>query len=611
MSRITSSLRRIPIAPRRGVHTSPTGSKPPKRSILLPAGIALGLGGAAWYFAHPRLNHCPTRPDTTSCNTTNFAGAPANLSTSQGSLVTASGAWGPNDRKRYWTETARLIDQPEAEEMLVKNEKHGKLEGSVVKQWDDNFVPSNTPCEDRHRVDIIPAAQLDWLRYTAGDREDGAFWWAWHKLRNAVAIEGKEAPTKFPHIKYTEDEVAIEGDGGSKLMFFSVFDGMGGNTYSDLISKTLHPCLALTLARLRGGGCPGMLDRITPEDVGDEFASVDTDTIAPVYETNFISAALSSTFTALDNAFLDAPLQALRGLITTPSLSPFLPDISPISFLYGKPEGAGCTACTVVVDEEEDRMWVAHVGDSRAVAGWYNEEEGTWRCDVLTEDHSGDNPAEAARRLAKHPEEEAAQVIFDRGVGNRVLGTSDVVRKFGGSYSKRHDDEEQLVWNAFDTKQGDNSAPKLTPPYTDASAAVTLRSLHPPTGETLKFVIVAVDGLWDRLTSEEAVLLTVGYLNNPAFGEMPKPVLPLIHKLERPDEGSRKYPQEAWPDERERCGDGKEWVFARDKNAATHLTRNALGGADELFRRQVLSLRGKGARQMRDDTTAIVVFFDD
>lgn len=52
---------------------------------------------------------------------------------------------------------------------------------------------------------------------------------------------------------------------------------------------------------------------------------------------------------------------------------------------------------TAFVDVEGDKVYVANAGDCRAVAGWFNEQSGTWRCDVLSEDHGGRNPKEHAR----------------------------------------------------------------------------------------------------------------------------------------------------------------------------------------------------------------------
>lgn len=80
--------------------------------------------------------------------------------------------------------------------------------GNPVARWDTNFVASNEPCEDRNAADIVP--------------------------------RGKE------------------GEGAKRdLAFFSVIDGHAGSATSELLSRTLHPTLALGLAGLQAGIVPG------------------------------------------------------------------------------------------------------------------------------------------------------------------------------------------------------------------------------------------------------------------------------------------------------------------------------------------------------------------
>lgn len=98
----------------------------------------------------------------------------------------------------------------EMETMLHENESStvpGRV-GNPVARWDTNFIASNEPCEDRSASDIVP--------------------------------RGKE------------------GESGHRdLTFFSVLDGHAGSATSQLLSKTLHPTLALGLAGLQAGIIPG------------------------------------------------------------------------------------------------------------------------------------------------------------------------------------------------------------------------------------------------------------------------------------------------------------------------------------------------------------------
>lgn len=60
------------------------------------------------------------------------------------------------------------------------------------------------------------------------------------------------------------------------------------------------------------------------------------------------------------------------------------------------PAVSGACAITALVDASSDGLFVASAGDCRAVAGWQRE-DGSWRCDVLSEDQMGENPKEVER----------------------------------------------------------------------------------------------------------------------------------------------------------------------------------------------------------------------
>ena len=60
------------------------------------------------------------------------------------------------------------------------------------------------------------------------------------------------------------------------------------------------------------------------------------------------------------------------------------------------PAEAGACAISTVVDAENDDLYVALAGDCRVVAGW-QDANGKWRCDVLSEDQMGENPQEVER----------------------------------------------------------------------------------------------------------------------------------------------------------------------------------------------------------------------
>lgn len=109
--------------------------------------------------------------------------------------------------------------------------------------------------------------------------------------------------------------------------------------------------------------------------------------------------------------------------------------------------------------------------------------------------------------------------------------------------------------------------------------------------------------VWDRITSEEAALLMAGYLAHPKREDVNKEKL--ASEITVAATEPRPYPVQEMP------GTGKRktgaWAFEGDDNAATHLIRNALGGADRKERGELLSLHGKTARWFRDDMTVTCV----
>lgn len=112
--------------------------------------------------------------------------------------------------------------------------------------------------------------------------------------------------------------------------------------------------------------------------------------------------------------------------------------------------------------------------------------------------------------------------------------------------------------------------------------------------------------VWDRITSEEATLLVASYLAHPTHTDVHKSALPnLFPHIPSPPAITKLYPAEPSPtDPSRREG---TWVFEGDRNAATHLIRNALAGGDRKVRRELLSVTGKESRWLRDDITATCV----
>ena len=154
-----------------------------------------------------------------------------------------------------------------------------------------------------------------------------------------------------------------------------------------------------------------------------------------------------------------------------------------------------------------------------------------------------------------------------------------------------------------------------------AKPEVTYRKITPINGEMLRFVIMATDGresnpsqpscpiidgltVWDCLTSEEATLLVASHISHRTHSDISKTDLPKLFRL-LPQPKDRLYPAEDLPGSGSRSSGS--WVFEDDDNAATHLIRNSIAGADRVRRGELLSLTGKITRRVRDDVTVTCV----
>lgn len=125
---------------------------------------------------------------------------------------------------------------------------------------------------------------------------------------------------------------------------------------------------------------------------------------------------------------------------------------------------AGSTLCAVLLID--DKLHVAHVGDSRAVLARATETK------QLTRDHKPGCSIEAKRILSDDPD---AHITSD----GYLYGELAVARNIGSAHLKRDPSRKALI----------------------ATAEVATFELRP----TDDFVLIASDGLWDAISSNEAV----------------------------------------------------------------------------------------------------------
>ncbi|KAJ9097049.1 hypothetical protein QFC20_006291 [Naganishia adeliensis] len=352
-----------------------------------------------------------------------------------------------------------------------------------------------------------------------------------------------------------------------------------------------------------GGGTSAFISSYEPfgcsevpgKDTENDIAKGDH----PKLNRDTTSEALSSAFSNLD---YEICVQPLRDLLNNPAAS------EKVSYKEGPaPAVSGACVVAVMVDEDSQDIYVAHTGDTRAVAGyWLAPEidsngvhfEGGWRCEVLTADHSSKNAGEVKKLEQEHPGEEN---VLDPEYG-RLWGALMPTRAFGNVIRRT----ENPTWWLKELKPAYDPSTHTTPPYVTARPDVTGRSLerNKDVKGQLKFIIAATDGLWDLLSSEEAVGVVATHLAHPQREPVPrKTVLARLLDQRRPSRELCPGPRQ-----KEDALDG-EWV-CQDDNAATHLIRNAFGASEAIgTAHQMLSLTPPLSRNFRDDVTCSVIFF--
>ncbi|KAI1454107.1 protein serine/threonine phosphatase 2C [Annulohypoxylon moriforme] len=374
-------------------------------------------------------------------------------------------------------------------------------------------------------------------------------------------------------------EVSGEGDATNTKdwMFWGVFDGHAGWTTSAKLRQTLISFVAREL-------------NTTYKAAG---------TLGTVPSPEAIDTAIKLGFTRLDHEIVhesvEKVLKSNSKRVAAELLGPAL---------------SGSCALLSFYDSSTKTLRVACTGDSRAVLG-RRSSSGKWSATPLSEDQTGRNPNEEMRMRKAHPGED--RVIYN----GRVLGGLEPTRAFGdASYKWSKEISDRLRASFF----GRSSSPYLkTPPYVTAEPVVTTTNIQPEKGD---FLVLATDGLWEMLTNEEVVGLVGKWIESQATSPSSNSQLSSVwSKLFGPGQdlpveaGGQNGPDgQKTPIRLRQWGispDEKERFIVKDKNVATHLIRNALGGKNEEQVCALLTLVSPFSRRYRDDLTVQVIFFGD
>ncbi|CAH8312620.1 unnamed protein product [Eruca vesicaria subsp. sativa] len=234
-----------------------------------------------------------------------------------------------------------------------------------------------------------------------------------------------------------EDHCQVET--GKGVIFVGVYDGHGGPEASRYISDHLFGHL-MRVSRGRGV--------ITEE-------------------------TLRAAFSATERGFLTL-VRRTRGL---------------------KPLIAAAGSCCLVGVIWEGTLFVANVGDSRAVLGSMsnNSRSNNIVAEQLTSDHNAAMEEVRQELKSLHPDDSRI-VVQKQGVW-RVKGIIQISRSIGDAYLKNRDFSLGPSFPRFHLPEG------LKRPVLSAEPCVYTRVLQ----TSDKFVIFASDGLWEHMSNQQAV----------------------------------------------------------------------------------------------------------
>ncbi|PGH00247.1 hypothetical protein AJ79_08261 [Helicocarpus griseus UAMH5409] len=366
-----------------------------------------------------------------------------------------------------------------------------------------------------------------------------------------------------------------DGTASSDWMFWGVFDGHSGWTTSAKLRQALISFVAREL------------------NATYKSAAADPSKTFPSPEA--VDSAIKNGFVRLDHEIVhESVKQVMKSNSKRVAAELLAPALS------------GSCALLAFYDSRSNLLRVACTGDSRAVLG-RRAPSGKWTATPLSEDFTGSTQSEVERLRREHPGE---QNVVRNG---RILGNLEPSRAFGDAFYKWSRETQDKIKRQF---FGRTPHPLLkTPPYVTAEPVITTTPVEPRNGD---FVVLATDGLWEMLSNEEVVGLvgqwlekqrsqdggTKGWLQSWFRSESNLPVEQASMDATSGQRLPIRQQQYNIPSNSSR-------FVVEDKNAATHLVRNALGGKDNDMVCALLTLPSPYSRRYRDDLTVEVIFFGD
>ncbi|XP_075503610.1 putative protein phosphatase 2C 60 [Primulina tabacum] len=168
-----------------------------------------------------------------------------------------------------------------------------------------------------------------------------------------------------------------------------------------------------------------------------------------------------------------------------------------------KPQIAAVGSCCLVGIICSGTLYVANLGDSRAVLGRLVKSTGEVLAVQLSAEHNAS--IDSVRQELKYQHPEDSQIVVLKHNVWRVKGLIQITRSIGDVYLKNAEFNREPLYQKFRLRE------PFGKPILSSEPSISVHQLLPHD----QFIIFASDGLWEHLTNQEAVDLVQ---NKPRSG---------------------------------------------------------------------------------------------
>ncbi|KAL6514496.1 hypothetical protein OROGR_020075 [Orobanche gracilis] len=178
-----------------------------------------------------------------------------------------------------------------------------------------------------------------------------------------------------------------------------------------------------------------------------------------------------------------------------------------------KPQIAAVGSCCLVGIICGGTLYIANLGDSRAVLGRLVKATGGVLAIQLSAEHNASFESVRQELQSLHPDD--PQIVVLRHNVWRVKGLIQISRSIGDVYLKKPEYNREPLYQKFRLRE------PFKRPILSAEPSITVQQLLPHD----QFIIFASDGLWEHLTNQEAVNLVQNHPRNGSARRLVKKAL--------------------------------------------------------------------------------------